>query len=70
MPNRSYHFAVRDTGTKVEELGDMELRGDIAAVTFGKLVIQELIHKHAGYYTGWTMDITQDKRAVSSVLFK
>ena len=70
MINRNYHFVVHDSGTTVEELGDMELRGDNAAITFGKLVISELVYKDAGYYNGWTMDITQDKRAVSSVPFK
>jgi hypothetical protein len=47
----------------------MELRGDCEALTFGKLVIRELIHKDAGDYTGWTMDITEDERAVGSVPF-
>lgn len=69
MLNRNYHFAVHDNGIKVEKLGDMELHSDAEALTFGKLVIRELIHKYAGHYTGWIMDITQDKRAVGSVPF-
>jgi hypothetical protein len=48
---RSYHFKVHDNGTEIEELGDMELRGDAEALTFGKLVIKELIHKDVGYYS-------------------
>ena len=70
MLNRSYHFAVHDNGTEIEELGDMELRGDAEALTFGRLVIKELIDKDGGYYTGWTMDVTEDKRAVGSINFK
>jgi hypothetical protein len=65
---RSYHFKVHN-GTKIEELGDMELRGDAAALSFGRLVIKELIHKDIGYHTGWTMDVTEDNRAVGSIAF-
>lgn len=70
MLNRSYHFAVHDNGAEIEELGDMELRGDAAALSFGRLVIKELIQKDAGYYTGWTMHVKEDKRAVGSIAFK
>jgi hypothetical protein len=31
--SRNYHFAMHDKGTQFEELDDMELRGDSAAVT-------------------------------------
>jgi hypothetical protein len=70
MLNRSYHFAVHANGTDIEELGDMEFRGDAAALSFARLVIKELIHKDAGYYTGGTMDVTEDKRAVGTIAFK
>jgi hypothetical protein len=65
--NRNFGFVVHDTDTKAEVLGDMELGGDAAALSFGRLVIRELIHRAAGYCSGWTLDITEDKRAVGSV---
>ena len=70
MRDRKYHFAIHDKDVQTEDLGDMALRSDVAAVSFGRLIIQELIHKYAEYYSGWTLEITQDKRAVSSVPFK
>jgi hypothetical protein len=70
MLNRNYHYAVHDNGNRVEELGDIELGGDVEALTFGKRVIRDMIHsRDPGRYTGWTMNITEDKRAVGSISF-
>lgn len=70
MLDREYQFAIHNKDAQSEKPGDMALRSDRAAVAFGRSVVQQLIHKYAGYYSGWTLDITDDKRAVSSVPFK
>jgi hypothetical protein len=53
MLYRSYHFAVHDNGTKPEELGDMELRGDVAALVDRqrRWVLHRLDHGRYGRHT-------------------
>lgn len=49
----------------------MALADDAEAVAFGTRTIRDLMNGDAKqHYTGWTMDITDGKRAVSSLPFK
>ncbi len=66
----AYHFAIHNHGTKSETLGGMELSDDATAIAFGLGVILDLMHGGARHYGGWTMDITENARAVGSIPFK
>jgi hypothetical protein len=67
---KAYQYAIHDDGTQCETLGGMALDNDADAIAFGRRTIRDLMVGDAKHYTGWTMDITQGKRAVGSVLFK
>ena len=65
-----YHFKIHNSGGKSENLGAMGLKDDAEAIAFGKHTIRDLMEGDAKHYSGWTMDIIEGKRAVSSLLFK
>ena len=66
----AYSFVVRNNGaTEIEALGGMALADDGKALAFGKQVIRDLMREGAEQYTGWTMEVAQDERAVASVPF-
>ena len=45
------------------------MRDDADAQSFGYRVIRDLMQTDAGFYFGWTMDITAANRAVVSIPF-
>jgi hypothetical protein len=66
----AYRFAIHDNGSKSEDLGVMALADDAEAVAFGKHTIRDLMDGDAKQYIGWSMNITEGKRAVSSLPFE
>jgi hypothetical protein len=63
-----YRFAIQ-RNSKIENLGGLALANDAEAIEFGKLVVKDLIRRHAEQHAGWTMEITERGRAVFSVDF-
>jgi hypothetical protein len=62
-----YHFMTRDKGRAREELGDVALANDAAALRFGRRVVRELMYDNDRQPPGWFMVITQAKRAVGKI---
>jgi hypothetical protein len=65
-----YRFMVyRDDHQRAEDLGAMELADDADAKSFANSVIRDLMETHAGFYSAWTLDITEAHRVVASIPF-
>jgi hypothetical protein len=62
-----YHFSLRNRVEQIDDLGGVELDGDIEAVAFGRRVIRELLHNNPEQYALWTMHITERERTVRSI---
>jgi hypothetical protein len=67
MPN--YHFVARSDLPRAEELGLMAMLDDADARAFARGIIRDLIHTHPAFYRTWTIDISEDERAVASIPF-
>jgi hypothetical protein len=65
-----YRFVVHDEGQRAEDPGVMELVDDADAQSFANGVIRDLMQSHAGFYFGWTLDITDNYRALASIPFE
>ena len=65
----AYHFTIHDDGTGVEDLGTMSLEDDNQARAFAARVIADLMHRAPTEYSRRTLDITEGKRAVGSIIF-
>jgi hypothetical protein len=46
------------------------LADDADAQSFADGVIRDLMETHAGFYSAWTLDITERYRAVASIPFE
>jgi hypothetical protein len=66
----AYHLAIHDKGAETEILGSMACANDAEAIAFGKRTVKDMMTSDAKHCTSWTMDITEGKRAVSSVPLK
>ena len=64
-----YRFLARTEDHKTENLGVMELGHDGDALSFAGGIIRDLMHSHPAVYGGWTLDISEDDRAVATVAF-
>jgi hypothetical protein len=67
---QNYNFSIRSAdGVDKEETGFMALVDDEAARGFGLQVIADMQQGGARSYTGWSMDIASDQRAVCTLSF-
>jgi hypothetical protein len=65
-----YRFVVHTDDRPAEDLGTMELIDDADAQSFANGVIRDLMRTHAGFYSRWTMQITEDNRPIVSIPFE
>jgi hypothetical protein len=66
-----YSMTVRNgTGAAVDHLSGMVEVNDAAARIFGNGVVWDLMRTDASHYTGWSMEITEGKRAVCTFAFE
>ena len=62
-----YRFAIHHRGTETEMLGAMGLRDDADAFDFAKLIIQDMPDEDRMQGDGYSLGITDGKRAVGHV---
>jgi hypothetical protein len=63
-----YSFSLRNgDGSDREDTGCMWLRDDFEARAFGVAVIRDMLRDNAMSYSGWTMDVVADERAVCCI---
>ena len=65
----SYHFVARSDLRRDEDLGFMAMLDDADARAFARGIIRDLMHTHPAFYRTWTIDISEDERAVASIPF-
>jgi hypothetical protein len=68
MPH--YQFSIHEAGAKSEKLGSDNLDNDAEALAFANRVIRDLMYGKDKRSAGWTMDIADGERAVSSILIR
>ena len=65
----SYHFVARSDLRRDEDLGFMAMLDDADARAFARGIIVDLMRSHPAFYQTWTIDISEEKRAVASIPF-
>ena len=65
----SYHFVARSDLPRAEELGLMAMLDDADARAFARGIIRDLMYTHPAFSRTWTIDISEEKRAVASIPF-
>jgi hypothetical protein len=63
-----YHFALHDAkGIMSDDLGDLQLADDDDAIDHARQVVRDMLVDNSAQYPRWTMNITQDGRAVRTL---
>ena len=65
----SYHFVARSDLRRDEDLGFMAMLDDADARAFARRVIVDLMRSHPAFYQTWTIDISEEERAVANIPF-
>jgi len=64
----AYRFSIQNV-VEIEELGTMALSDDAEAFAFAQQMIQDMTSEDHAQYKGFSLDITEGKRAVGCLSF-
>jgi hypothetical protein len=66
----AYLYSARKNGSQREELGSIELPSDAGARAFAKRMIADILRDNPRNYSGWTLEIIKEGRAVAGLPYK